>query len=66
MKAKPISVTSVVFARFQSVNRAAISAFAATGVAYVDENLGVIVPHRHASLGAGAEHAALAVQVRSE
>ena len=55
-------MSCVVFARFQSVNRAAIRALAATRVAYVNENLGVVVPHRHARLRAGAEHATLAVQ----
>jgi hypothetical protein len=53
-------------ARFERVNRAAICAFATAGVTHVDENLGVIVPHSHACLWAGAEHAALAVQVRGE
>lgn len=58
--------TSVVFARFQSVNRAAIRAFGATRVADVQKNLGVVVPHVHTRLRAGAEYAALAVQVRGE
>jgi hypothetical protein len=58
--------TSVVFARFQSVNRAAIRAFATARVAHVDENLGVVVPHSHARLRTRAEHATLAVQIGCE
>ncbi len=57
-----LSMSGEVFARFQSVNRAAIRAFTAARVTHVDENLGMVVPHGHASLRAGAEHTALAVQ----
>ena len=59
-------MSSEMFARFQSVNRAAIRAFGAAGATHVQEYLGVVVPHGHASLRAGAEHATLAIQVRGE
>jgi hypothetical protein len=55
-----------VLARFQGVNRAAIRAFGTARAAYVQENLGVVVPHRHARFGAWAKHAALVVQVRRQ
>ena len=54
------------FARFQSVNCTAIGAFTAAGVSYINEHFGVVVPNGHASLRAGAENAALAVQVRCQ
>lgn len=61
-----LSMSGEVFARFQSVNCTAIGAFTAASVTDIDENLGVVVPHGHASLRAGAEHATLAIQVRGE
>ena len=59
-------MSSEMFARFQSVNRAAIRAFGAARATHVQENLGVVVPHWHTRLGAWAEHAALVVEVRGE
>ena len=53
-------------ARFQSVNRAAIRAFSATCATHIQENLGVVVPNGHTSLGVGAENAALVVEVGRE
>lgn len=50
-------------ARFELVHRAAIGALAFTMVPHVDVHLGVGVPQLHVSLGAGAVHAALLVQV---
>ena len=57
---------TVVLARFQGVNRTAIRAFGAASSTHIQENLGVVVPHRHARFRAGAEHAALVVQVRRQ
>ena len=57
---------SEVLACLQRINRAAISAFGAARAANVQENLGVVVPHRHARFGAWAEHAALVVEVGGE
>ena len=58
--------TRKVLARFEGINRAAIRAFGAASSTHIQENLGVVVPHRHARFGAGAEHAALVVQVRRQ
>ena len=58
--------TRKVLARFEGINRAAIRAFGAAGATHIQENLGVVVPHRHARFRAGAEHAALVVQVRRQ
>ena len=59
-------MSSEMFARFQSVNRAAIRAFGAAGATHVQEYLGVVVPYWHARFRAGAEHATLVVQVRRQ
>lgn len=52
-----------VLARFQLIHGAAIRAFGFAGAGHVQVNLGVAVPDRHVGLGAGAEHAALRIEV---
>ena len=49
--------------RFQAVLGTAIRALGVTFMREVEEHLGVGVPQLHVRLGAGAEHAAVAVQV---
>lgn len=54
------------FARFELVHRAAVRALGFAVTAHVQVHLGVAVPQLHVSFGAGAEHAALVVQVLGE
>src|SRR5258708_24800353 len=51
------------FAGFQAVQRAAVGALGFAGVGHVQVDLGMAVPQLHVGLGAGAEHAALGVEV---
>ena len=58
------SVASVhMLSGLQPVHRAAIGALALAGVGHIQVHLGVAVPQLHAGLGAGAEDAALGIQV---
>src|SRR5512133_565033 len=56
-------VPGEVLTRLQFVNRAAIRALGLAGVGDVQVDLGVAVPDFHVSLGAGAVHATLVVEV---
>ena len=51
------------FTVFQAVNRRAVRALGLTRAGHIQKHLGVGVPGLHAGLGAGAKHAAVAVQV---
>ena len=52
-----------VLAGFEFVHRAAIRALGLAGFGHIQVHLGVAVPDFHVSLGAGAKHTALGVQV---
>ncbi len=50
-------------ARLEPILRAAIGAFGLAAFADIEEDAGVVVPHLHACLFAGAENAALGIEV---
>ena len=52
-----------VLAGFEFVLSAAIRALGFTGAGHIQVHLGVAVPEFHVSLGAGAIHAAIAIEV---
>jgi hypothetical protein len=51
------------FTRFELVNRPAVRALGLAGFGHVQVDLGVAVPDFHVGFGAGAEDAALGVEV---
>jgi len=52
--------------RLELVHRAAIRALGLAGFGHVQVDLGVAVPEFHVGFRAGAEHAALRVQIRCQ